>query len=203
MPGYSIDWGSISKPIAETKEIQFIHSLESSRVLISNKSVTRDIDMKLVEQYQFNISRNRKTNLKAITEHNLSTIPDSSEVIHNAVPADTVKHQHKDLPEHHLATRSLTYGVLAIAIPLALLFIAIAINAGTTIGLGLILIIPIILILSFSIVGMIAGIKAIRAIKKEPDKYSGMGNAIVGIVLSSLLPLAILLLIIIDAVANS
>jgi len=201
MPGYSIDWRSSKKPIAETKEIQFVNSLESSKISFVVKSEARDIDMKLVKQYQFDISSNKKVSLKPVIQYNLSATPYLNGVIHGTIPADTVKHQQKDLPEHPQATKSLTYGVLSILIPVAALFIGIAINASLLFSYGLVLIIAAILALSFafSIVSLIAGGKAIRAIKKEPDKYSGIGDAIAGIVLSLLIPLAILMLIIISA----
>lgn len=197
MPGYSVNW-------VYNKKAPVTNDMPLAKTQVAENSVPNVMTAKVQPEKQLSIVAVNKVpeQVRVMNKNKVgNALPKVSFTVANDLPTDSVKHQAKNLPEQINATRSLIFGVLNLAVPFITILLTPILFPG--IGFGGIVVIGLLLVLAcilFSIFGMVNGIKAINAIQKEPDKYSGMGDAITGLSLSSILIAAGLILLMIGLI---
>lgn len=196
MPGYSVNW-------VYNKKASVTNDMPLAKTPVAENSMPNVMTAKVQPEKQLSIvAVNKIPEQVQVMNKNkvVSALPKVSFTVANDLPTDSVKHKAKNLPEQINATRSLTFGVLNLAVPFASVILVSILFPNIGFGVLVLYLFLILACILFSIFGIVNGIKAINAIQKEPNKYSGMGDAITGLSLSSILIAAGLILLMIGLI---
>lgn len=195
--GYSVNWKhSAPKTIAAKEPVIASNTIEPIAIKELNTIATPAVKWTLPGVKQVTVSHT-----KNIATNHIASVS-KEPVIISSPPKQEIKGQPQfftgDEQEDDYARKSLVDGLLSLGMPAIafLIMFGIVLSIGGTLATAPVYAIGIMVLgcalgLVFGVSAIINGFHAIKEINAQPDTYTGKGEAITGMALSLILPLAI------------